>query len=110
MPAHRRLHRRLLHEEGAGMKTLLSIGLGLAFLLVFFGAQALSRGPDDIEAARDSAQALRDARQQAQAAAAVQERTERAAWQACREVYGELAQPTERPGGEFGCQRLAGVL
>lgn len=80
--------------------------LAVGLVALFFGAQALSTGPDDIDAARAAAAAERDAI----AAHRVVLKTERAAWEACREVYGNLAQVTERPGGEFGCRPLVGVL
>jgi len=80
--------------------------LALALVALLLGAQAASTGPDDIDAARAAAASERDAI----AAEAVRAKTERAAWDACRKVYGDLAQATERPGGEFGCRQLVGVL
>lgn len=97
------------------MKTLLSLGLLAAFLLVFFGAQALATGPDDIDAARDmvasSRDAVKDARRQAEEFKRIKAHTEAIAWGKCKDLYGHAAQVYEIRGtGDFVCRRLVGVL
>lgn len=97
------------------MKTLLSLSLLLAFLLVFFGAQALATGPDDIEAARDMAAAHEDAIAAAKAEQReflrIKAHTERMAWLRCKEIHGDYAQVLAIKGtGDYVCRPLVGVL
>lgn len=84
-------------------------------LVLFFGAQALSTGPDDIDAARDMAASKRDAvneaRRQAEDFKRIKAHTEAMAWSKCKDLYGHAAQVYEIRGtADFVCRRLPGVM
>lgn len=95
--------------------TAANLGLVALFVGVFFAAQALSTGPDDIDAARDMAASSRDAvneaRRQSEEFKRIKAHTEAMAWSKCTELHGNAAQVYEIRGtGDFVCRRLVGVL
>lgn len=95
--------------------TAANVGLVALFVGVFFAAQALSTGPDDIDAARDMAASSRDAvkeaRRQAEEFKRIKAHTEAIAWSKCKAIHGHTAQVYEVRGtGDFVCRRLPGVM
>jgi len=95
--------------------TTANLALVPAFVALFFAAQAVSTGPDDIDAARDMAASTRDAittaRQQADEFKRIKAHTEAIAWSKCKEFHGNAAQVYEVRGESyFVCRRLVGVL
>lgn len=95
--------------------TVVNTALAGLFIALIFGAQALSHGPDDIEAARDMAtskrDAIKEARKQAEEFQRLKAHTEAIAWSKCKEIHGHTAQVYEIRGtGDFVCRRLPGVL
>lgn len=84
----------------------------LAFIVVFFGAIAITAGePSDVEALADTAMSLDDAVIEARIEAMSQTENERRAWAVCRGWHAERAQVLQLSDtGEYVCRRIGGDL
>lgn len=92
------------------MNTLRNTLGALAFIVVFFGAIAITAGePSDVEALADMAMAHDDAVIEARIQAMSVSENERRAWDICRGWHGQRAVVLQLSDtGEFVCRR-AGV-
>lgn len=84
----------------------------LAFIVVFFGAIAITAGePSDVEALADMAMAHDDAVTDARINAASLGDNERLAWRICKSLHAERAVVLQlRDSGEYVCRRAGGAL
>lgn len=84
----------------------------LAFIVVFFGAIAITAGePSDVEALADMAMAHDDAVIEARINAASLGDNERLAWRICKSLHAERAVVLQmRESGEYVCRRSWGAL
>lgn len=94
------------------MNTLRNTLGALAFIVVFFGAIAITAGePSDIEALSDMAMAHDDAVIEARINAASLGDNERLAWRICKSLHAERAVVLQlRDSGEYVCRRSWGAL
>lgn len=84
----------------------------LAFIVVFFGAIAITAGePSDVEALADMAMTYDDAITEARIVAMSQSENERRAWAICKGWHGDRARVLQLADtGEFVCRRSGGAL
>lgn len=84
----------------------------LAFIVVFFGAIAITAGePSDVEALADMAMSHDDAVIEARINAMSVSENERRAWDVCRGFHGERALVLQLSDtGEFVCRRIEAAL
>lgn len=94
------------------MNTLRNTMGALAFIVVFFGAIAITAGePSDVDALADTAMSLDDAVIEARIEAMSQTENERRAWAVCRGWHGERALVLQLSDtGEFVCRRIDAAL
>lgn len=94
------------------MNTLRNTVGALAFIAVFFGAIACTKGePSDIEALADMAMSHDDALIEARIQAMSVPENERLAWRVCKSLHAERAQVLQLSDtGEYVCRRMWGDL